>query len=93
MNACKYQSSANVRRIHVGCKLTRCVCDHFGFSCFYYQDDDVFFTETIESEYDDNIRQNFYEVEPWESDISFSDIEEDGEDEIYNEDFHTGWSD
>ena len=52
-----------------------------------------FLSETIESEYDDNIRQDFYEVEPSESDISFSDIEEEGEDEIYYEDFHTGWSD
>ena len=46
----------------------------------------------MESEYNDNNRQDFCEVESSESDISFSDIEEEGEDDIYSEYFQIGWS-
>ncbi|XP_078328641.1 uncharacterized protein LOC144623775 [Crassostrea virginica] len=48
-------------------------------------DDDVFLE--MESEYNDNNRQNFDEVEPSENNISFSGVGEEGEDEIYSEDF------
>lgn len=41
----------------------------------------------MESENNDNNQQDFDEVEPSENNISFSGIEEEGEDEIYSEDF------
>ena len=44
----------------------------------------------MESEYNDNNRQDFCEVESSESDISFSDIEEEGEDDINSEYFQIG---
>ena len=72
--------------------MIRCICDQLVFFfVFYYQDDDLFL-EMMESEYNDNNRQDFCEVESSESDISFSDIEEVGEDDIYSEYFQIGWS-
>ena len=57
------------------------MCDQLVFSSFYHQDDDIFLE--MESENNDNNRQDFDEVEPSENNISFSGIEEEGEDEKF----------